>query len=217
MIDLYTLPTPNGQKASIALEELKLPYETHVINIMKGDQFTPDYIKINPNSKIPSIVDREGPGGQPLTIMESGAILIYLAEKTGQLMPSEPSKKSEFLQWMFFQVGHIGPMFGQFGHFFRYAGDACDHPYPVERYTKETKRLLKVLDDRLKQVDGQWVLGEDYSMVDIAICPWVNCLGEFYKADEQLQLAEYKHVNQWASAFNEREAVKIGRTVGNPD
>ena len=161
-IQLYSLATPNGQKASIMLEETGIEYDAHMINIMKDDQFTPEYVAINPNSKIPSIVDPDGPGGKPISIMESGAILIYVAEKSGKFLPTDPRLRNETLQWLFFQVGHVGPMFGQFGHFFKFAKDNCDHPYPVERYTKETKRLLRVLDDRLE--GREYLVGDEYSI-----------------------------------------------------
>src|SRR5688500_12026521 len=180
MLQLYTLPTPNGQKASIALEELALSYEVHRIDISKGDQFQPEFVKINPNSKIPALVDPEGPDGKPLAIMESGAILIYLAEKTGKLLSRDPRQRSETLQWLFFQVGSVGPMFGQFGHFYKYAKDKCDHPYPAERYTNETRRLLGVLEARLKE-KGEW-LTQEFSIADIATCPWVNGIIDFYNA-----------------------------------
>ena len=211
MLHLYTMPTPNGQKVSIALEELGLPYELHRIDIMKGEQFDPEYIKINPNSKIPSLRDMDGPGGKPISIMESGAILIYLAEKTGRLLPKDPALRSEVLQWLFFQVGHIGPMFGQFGHFFKYAKDKCDHPYPLERYTNEAKRLLGVLDIQLSK--GDW-LSNDFSIADIATSPWVNCLEKFYEANAQLEISNFKHVAAWRKRFNARPGVQRGENVG---
>lgn len=213
MIDLYTLATPNGQKVSIALEELELEYRTIVIDITKGDQFVPDYVKINPNSKIPSIVDSNGPNGKSISIMESGAILIYLAEKSGKLLSTDPAIRSVTLQWLCFQIGHIGPMFGQFGHFFKYASEKCDHPYPLARYTSEAKRLLGVLDRRLSDT-GAWIAGDEYSIADIAIGPWTNCLSEFYQANEQLSLSEFKNLNIWLDNFNKRKAVKIGQNVG---
>lgn len=213
MIELYTLATPNGQKVSIALEELGASYNTHIIDILKGDQFAPHYIEINPNSKIPSIIDTDGPGGAPITLMESGAILIYLAEKYGRLLSKDPRERSETIQWLCFQIGHIGPMFGQFGHFFKYAAQKCDHPYPLARYTNEAKRLLGVLDKRLEKT-GAWISGGDYSIADIAIVPWVNCLSDFYEATNQLSLSEFGNVRRWQDAFNKRRAVIIGRDVG---
>ena len=212
MLHLYTMATPNGQKASIALEELGLPYELHKIDILKGEQFDPEYIKINPNGKIPSLRDTDGPDGKPISIMESGAILIYLAEKTGRLLPSELHARSAVLQWLFFQVGHVGPMFGQFGHFFKYAKDKCDHPYPVERYANEAKRLLGVLDTQLSK--GDWLAG-DFSIADIATCPWVNGVDIFYEANDQLGLANFKHVAAWRKRFNARPGVQRGEKVGS--
>lgn len=210
-IQLYSLATPNGQKVSVALEELGLEYDAHTINIMTGDQFTPEFIKLNPNSKIPAILDPNGPDGKEIAMMESGAILLYLAEKTGKLIPSDPRKKNETIQWLFFQMASIGPMFGQFGHFYKYAGDKCDHPYPVERYTNEAKRLLKVLDTRLEGQD--YIIDGEYTIADIAIFPWVSCLSKFYEADKQLGLADFKNVNRWLSTCLERPAVKVGMNI----
>jgi GSH-dependent disulfide-bond oxidoreductase len=210
-IQLYSLATPNGQKVSVALEEMKIDYDAHKIDIMKGDQFTESFKKINPNSKIPAIVDPQGPDGQPLSVFESGAILMYLAEKSGKLLPQDPRLRSETLQWLFFQVGGVGPMFGQFGHFFKYAKDQCDHPYPVDRYTKETKRLLNVIDTRLNKRD--FLVGDQLTIADIATFPWVVCLGMYYEASEALQLAEYKNVNRWMMQLIERPAVARGMKV----
>ena len=168
-IQLYSLATPNGQKVSIALEEMELPYTAHLIDILKGEQFHDNFTAINLNAKIPAIVDPSGPGGGPISIMESGAILIYLAEKSGKLLSPDPRLKCETLQWLFFQAAGVGPMFGQFGHFYKFAKDNCDHPYPVTRYTKETKRLLAVLDKRVS--DRSYVAGHEYSIADIATFP----------------------------------------------
>lgn len=210
-IQLHSLATPNGQKVSIMLDELGLEYDAHTINIMKGDQFTPEFIALNPNSKIPAILDPNGPDGEPIALMESGAILLYLAEKSGKLIPKDPRAKSECIQWLFFQMASIGPMFGQFGHFYKYAGDNCDHPYPVERYTKEAKRLLTVLDKRLE--GRSFIVNEEYTIADISIFPWVNCLSDFYKADKQLELASYKNVNRWLEVCNARAASISGKKV----
>lgn len=215
MIDLYTLATPNGQKASIALEEIALPYNAHTINILQGEQFEPEFVAISPNSKIPVIVDQHGPDGRPLAIMESGAILTYLADKSGMLWPHDPRERNEALQWLFFQVGHIGPMFGQFGHFFRYARDRCDHPYPLERYTKEAKRLLSVLETRL--AERNYLMTSGYSMVDIATYPWVRCLEEFYGAGDTLELDSFGHVRAWMGRCSDRPAVQRGLAVGAID
>lgn len=210
-IQLFSLNTPNGIKVATALEELELPYEPHVINIMKGDQFTDEYKSIQPNSKIPAIVDPQGPGGEPLAIMESGAILIYLADKAGRLLSSEPAARLETLEWLFFQVGHIGPMFGQFGHFFRFAGDKCDSPYPLERYSKEAKRLYQVLDDRLE--GREWIATNEYTIADIAIWPWVEGMSGFYKADDHLDIPSYRNVAAWLERCGSRPASIKGREV----
>jgi len=210
-IQLYSLATPNGQKVSIALEEMGLAYDAHLINIMEGDQFTDEYIKISPNSKIPAIIDPHSPDGESLTMMESGAILIYLAEKSDMFLSNNPRFRSETLQWLFFQVAHVGPMFGQFGHFYKYAKDACDHPYPVKRYSDEAKRLLAVLDKRL---DGRtYLVDENYSIADIAIFPWVGCLDVFYEAADHLGLAEYEHVQSWYTRCSSRPAAQRGAKV----
>jgi GST-like protein len=210
-LQLYSLATPNGQKAAIALEEMGLSYEAHTINIFEGDQFKPEFIKINPNSKIPALVDPEGDRGQPLTIMESGAILIYLAEKSGMFLSQDSVLRNKTLQWLFFQVGHIGPMFGQFGHFYKYAKENCDHPYPTERYTKESKRLLSILDS---QLEGQnYLVSDEMSIADIATAPWVHCLDHFYKASDQLDLKSFTNVNQWLNRFLNRPLVQTGMKV----
>ncbi len=210
-LQLYSLATPNGKKASIALEEMELPYDAHRIDILAGDQFEDEYVKINPNSKIPALVDPIGDSGQPLSIMESGAILIYLAEKSGRFLSTDPVKRNQTLQWLFFQVGHVGPMFGQFGHFFKYAVDKCDHPYPLERYKNETIRLLNVLENQLKK--NEYIAGQDFSIADIAIVPWVDCLKEFYEADETLNLSHLEKTNHWVSKIKERPRVKKGWNV----
>ncbi len=210
-ITLYSLATPNGQKISIALEEMNLPYEALTVNIMKGEQFTPEFIKVNPNSKIPAIVDPAGPNGRPFCVMESGAILVYLAEKTGLFLSKDPFIKSETLQWLFFQMGGIGPMFGQFGHFFKYAGEKCTHPYPVERYSTEARRLLGVLEQRL---DGRtFLVNEEYTIADMAIVPWVSCLDWGYKAKEHLRLSEFPRVNAWVERVLSRPKTAAGMKV----
>lgn len=210
-IQLYSLATPNGQKVSIALEEMGLPYDAHRIDIMKGDQFKAEFLKINPNSKIPAIVDPEGPDGKSLAIMESGAILLYLAEKSGKFLPKDARLRSETLQWLFFQVGGVGPMFGQFGHFFKYASDKCDHPYPKQRYTDEVKRLLGVLENRLEGQD--FLVGNQYTIADMATVPWVNCLSEFYAGDDALGLKNFKAVKDWAKRVSERPKTAAGMKV----
>ena len=203
MIDLYTWSTPNGRKVSIALEELGLPYNVHPIQIGKDEQFAPEFIAINPNSKIPAIVDRDGPDGQPISLMESGAILIYLAEKTGRLLPTSPRERSVVLQWLMFQMGGVGPMFGQVHHFLRAAKESV--PYAIERYVKETRRLYGVLDARL---DGRSYLAEDYSIADIATYPWV-ARHEWHKT----RLHDFPNVKRWFDELSERDAVKKGMAV----
>lgn len=207
-IQLYSLATPNGQKAGIVLEELGLPYEAHKINIMEGDQFHEDYLGINPNSKIPAIIDPNGPDGKPLAIMESGALLVYLADKAGKLIPEDPAGRSEVLQWLFFQVGSVGPMFGQFGHFFKFAKGKTD-TYGEERYGKEAKRLLAVMDKQLK--GKTWIAGE-YSIADIALVPWINAL-DFYEGKDFVEYDSFENVKAWVERFNARDAVKRGVKV----
>jgi len=209
-LQLFSLNTPNGIKVAVALEELQIPYESHTVRIMKGEQFTDAYKSISPNSKIPAILDLDGPGGKPFALMESGAILIYLAEKAGRLLPTDPAQRFKCLQWLFFQVGHIGPMFGQFGHFFKYAGDKCTHPYPLERYTNEAKRLLGVLEAQLS--DKEYLIGE-YTIADIATVPWVNGLSTAYGADSVLPLSPFPHVRAWVERVVARPAYQIGKDV----
>lgn len=202
-IKFYTWSTPNGRKVSIMLEELGLVYKTHAIDIGKDQQFAPEFVAINPNSKIPAIVDPEGPGGEPISIMESGAILIYLAEKTGKLLPAAGRARSLVLQWLMFQMGGVGPMFGQVHHFVRAAKEAV--PYAIERYTKETRRLYSVLDDRLR--DHEY-LADDYSIADIATYPWV-ARHEWHK----VRLEEFPSVKRWFDAISARPAVVRGMNV----
>ena len=203
MIDLYTWTTPNGRKASIMLEECGLPYKTHAINIGKDDQFTPQFVALNPNSKIPAMVDSEGPDGKPLNVFESGAILIYLAEKTGKFLASSGRARSEALQWLMFQMGGVGPIFGQVHHFLRAAKEPV--PYAIERYGKEKDRLYQVLDKHLKQ--HQYLAG-DYSIADIATYPWVARY-EWHKTD----LATVPHVKRWFDTISARPAVQRGMAV----
>lgn len=210
-LQLYTMATPNGQKVSIALEETGLPYEWHLVNIRDGDQHHPDYLKLSPNGKIPTIIDPDGPDGSPLIMMESGAILLYLADKSGMLIPADERGRRQVHQWLFFQMAHIGPMFGQFGHFFKFAADQTSDDYGVTRYTNEAKRLLGVLDHRL--AESEWLAGPAYSIADIATGPWVNGLG-FYGGLDVLEFDQYRHVKRWQDAFNARPAVQRGRVIG---
>ena len=211
-IQLYSLATPNGQKVSIALEEMGLAYDAHTINIREGDQFTDAFIAINPNSKIPAIVDPKGPNGGDFAVIESGAILVYLAEKTGQFLPADTALRSQTLQWLFWQMGGLGPMFGQFGHFTKYAdGDAYDLSYGRERYTTETKRLLAVLE---QQLDGKdYMIGDALTIADFAIMPWIVCLDKFYNARETLNLDTYNNINRWTQSLLARPAVQKGMDV----
>jgi GST-like protein len=203
MIDLYTWTTPNGRKVSIMLEELGLPYRVHSIDIGKGDQFKPAYLAINPNSKIPAIVDSDGPGGAPLRMMESGAILIYLADKTGKLLPASGAARYAVLEWLMFQMGGVGPMFGQVHHFLRAAKEQV--PYAIERYTKETKRLYGVLNAWLER--NEYLAG-GYTIADIATYPWI-ARHEWHKTD----LNDFAHVKRWFDALSVRPAVQRGMKV----
>jgi GSH-dependent disulfide-bond oxidoreductase len=203
MIELYTWSTPNGRKVSIMLEELELPYRVHAINIGRGDQFKPEFVSINPNSKIPAIVDPTGPDGAPIPLMESGAILLYLADKTAKLVPTSARGKYAALQWLMFQMGGVGPMFGQVHHFLRAAKEAV--PYAIERYTNETRRLYGVLDARLK--DHEY-LADDYSIADIATYPWVARY-EWHKT----QLEDFPSVKRWFDLLSARPAVQRGMKV----
>ena len=203
MIDLYTWTTPNGRKVSIMLEELALPYRVYPVNIGQGEQFKPDYVRINPNSRIPSIVDPEGPDGEPISLMESGAILIYLAGKTGKLLPASVRDRYVALQWLMFQMGGVGPIFGQVHHFVRAAKEQV--PYAIERYTKETRRLYGVLNERLKDRE---FLADGYSVADIATYPWV-ARHEWHKTD----LNDFAHVKRWFDAISARPAVQRGMKV----
>jgi GST-like protein len=210
-LQLYSLPTPNGVKVSIALEELGLPYEPHLVSFQTNDQLTPEFISLNPNNKIPAIIDPNGPGGQPLALFESGAILIYLAEKTGQLMSKDPAKRYETIQWVMFQMGGIGPMFGQLGFFHKFAGKDFEDKRPRDRYVAESTRLLGVLNKHLQGRD--WVMGADYSIADIAIFPWVRNLVGFYGAGELVGFADFPEVARVLAAFVARPAVAKGLLI----
>ena len=203
MIDLYTWSTPNGRKVSIMLEELALPYKAHAIDIGKGDQFQPDFVAICPNSKIPAIVDSYGPEGKPYSLFESGAILLYLADKSGRFLPEKKSERFEVIQWLMFQMGGVGPMFGQTHHFLRAAPEPV--PYAIERYSKETRRLYGVLD---KHLAGRQWLGSEYSVADIATYPWVARY-EWHKVD----LADFPNVKRWFDSIGERPAVQQGMKI----
>ena len=207
-IQLYSLPTPNGVKVSIALEEMQLPYEAHLVSFATNDQFSPEFLSLAPNNKIPAILDPNGPGGQPLVLFESGAILIYLAEKTGQFLPQDPAARYETLQWLMWQMGGVGPMFGQLGFFHKFAGKDYEDKRPRERYVAESRRLLGVLEQRLTGRD--WVMGSHYTIADMAIFPWVRNLVEFYGAGELVGWGDFPQVQRVLAAFVARPAVQRG-------
>jgi GSH-dependent disulfide-bond oxidoreductase len=207
-IQLYSLPTPNGVKASIMLEEVGLPYEAHKVAFDTADQRSPEFLSLNPVGKIPVILDPQGPGGKPLALAESGAILLYLAEKSGKLLPSDPGMRYQTLQWVLFQMGHVGPMFGQVGFFHKFAGKDYEDKRPLERYVEESRKVLQVLDDRLQ--DHTWLLGDDYGIADIATFPWVRNLIGFYDAGKLVRFDDFTHVQRALASFVERPAVQRG-------
>ena len=210
-LQLYSLPTPNGVKVSICLEETGLPYEVHRVAFDADEQHAPEYLSLNPNNKIPAILDPDGPGGRPLALFESGAILIYLAEKTGQLLPAEPALRYQTIQWLMFQMGGIGPMFGQLGFFHKFAGKDYEDKRPRDRYVAEAQRLLKVLNQRLQA--GPWIMGGDFSIADIATFPWVNGLVGFYGAADLVGFESYPNVGRALQAFLQRPAVGRGLSI----
>ena len=207
-VQLYSLPTPNGVKVSIALEELALPYDAHLIDFVTNDQTSPAFLSLNANNKIPAILDPGGPDGKPLALFESGAILIYLAEKTGRLLPA--ANRYEVLQWLMFQMGGVGPMFGQLGFFHTFAGKDIEDPRPKERYRAEAQRLIRVLDGALAGRD--WIAGE-YSIADIAIAPWLNTARSFYKVADITGLDDAKNVVAYLDRFLARPAAQKGLTI----
>ncbi|MGH8157344.1 MAG: glutathione S-transferase N-terminal domain-containing protein [Rhodanobacter sp.] len=210
-IQLYSLNTPNGVKVSIMLEETGLPYEPHLVDIMKGESQAPAFLSLNPNGKIPAIIDPAGPGAQPLGLFESGAILLYLADKTGQFIPADPAQRWETIQWVFFQMASIGPMFGQLGFFNKFAGREIADKRPLERYVAESKRLLGVLNTRL---DGRhWIMGDDYTVADIATLGWVNNLITFYEARELVAYDSFSNVGVWLDRALARPAVQRGLEI----
>jgi GSH-dependent disulfide-bond oxidoreductase len=210
-IQLYSTPTPNGVKVSIMLEETGLPYEPHFINIGQNETWTPEFLSLNPNGKIPSIIDPDGPGAKPLALFESGAILLYLAEKTGTLLPADPARRYEAIQWVFFQMAAVGPMFGQLGFFHKFAGREIEDKRPLERYRNESKRLLGVLETRL---DGRdWIMGEDYTIADISLLGWVRNLIGFYGAGELVEFDSLKRVPAWLERGLARPAVQRGLDI----
>jgi GST-like protein len=210
-LQLYSLPTPNGVKVSIMLEETGLSYEPHLVDLNKGEQTTPEYLALNPNGKIPAIIDPRGPGGRPLALFESGAILLYLAEKTGQLLPSGATARYETIQWVFLQMASIGPMFGQVGYFHKFAGREISDKRPLEHYRDESKRLLAVLEGRL--AGRQWIMGELFSIADIATVGWVRNLVGYYEAGPLVEFERFKAVAAWLARCLTRPAVQRGLTI----
>lgn len=210
IIQLYSLATPNGQKIGVCLEEMGLDYEPHLIDIGAGDQHDPDYLRLSPNGKIPTLLDPNGPEGEPMLLMESIVILQYLAEKTGRFFPATYRARMEAMQWLLFQAAHTGPMFGQFGHFHVFAKDKVKDDYAEQRYSAEARRLLGILNDRLK--DREFLIG-DYSIVDMAHAPWVHCLAGFYQAYDFLNMGEFEHVERWRHAVAARPAYQRGIEV----
>ena len=211
VLQLYSFPTPNGVKVSIALEELGLPYEAHTVNILKNETWTPEFLSLNPNGKIPAIVDPDGPGGKPFGLFESGAILVYLADKTGKLMPADPARRYEALAWLFFQMAAVGPMFGQLGFFHKFAGKEIEDKRPLQRYVDETKRLVGVLDARLAGRD--WIMGDEYTMADIALLGWVRALVGFYEAGPLIGYDDFANVDAWLKRGLARPAVQRGLDI----
>jgi GST-like protein len=210
-VQLYSLPTPNGVKVSIMLEEIGLPYEPHLVDITRNESWTPEFLSLNPNGKIPAILDPNGPGGKPIGLFESGAILLYLAEKTGKLLPADPVRRYEAIQWVFFQMAFIGPMFGQVGFFHKFAGREYEDKRPLERYVNESKRLLGVLETRLQ--DGPWIMGDDYTIADVAMFGWVRNLIGFYGARDLVEFDKLKIVPAWLECGLARPAVQRGLTI----
>lgn len=214
-LQLYSLPTPNGVKVSIMLEELGLPYEPHLVSFERNDQMSPEFLSLNPNNKIPAILDPNGPDGQPLALFESGAILVYLADKTDSLLAPGASGRYETLQWLIFQMGGIGPMFGQIGFFNKFAGKDYEDKRPLQRYVDEAKRLLAVLDQRLEGRD--WIMGERYTIADIATFPWIRNLIGFYEAGELVGFDNFHNVKRVLERFLARPAVQRGLNIPKRD
>ena len=215
VLQLYSLPTPNGVKVSIMLEEIGLPYEPHLIDIGKNESWTPEFLSLNPNGKIPAIIDPNGPGGKPIALFESGAILLYLADKTGKLIPQDPIARYETIQWVFFQMAFIGPMFGQVGFFHKFAGREYEDKRPLHRYRDESKRLLGVLETRL---DGRgWIMGDALTIADISMLGWVRNLVGFYGARDLVEFDTLKRVPAWLERGLARPAVERGLAIPKRD
>ena len=211
VVQYYGLPTPNGVKVSIMLEELGLPYEVHLVDFATNEQKSPEFLSLNPNGKIPAIIDPDGPGGQPIGLFESGAILLYLADKTGKLIPADPAARWETIAWLMWQMGGLGPMFGQLGFFHKFAGKDFEDKRPRDRYVEESKRLLGVLDARLAGRD--WIMGDEYTIADIATLGWVRNLIGFYEAREIVKFDDFANVAAWLERGLARPAVAKGLTI----
>ena len=210
-LQLYSLPTPNGVKVSIALEEIGLPYEPHAVDITKNESWVPEFLSLNPNGKIPAIVDPDGPGGKPFGLFESGAILLYLAEKTGKLLPADAARRYETIQWVFFQMAAVGPIFGQVGYFYKFAGREIEDKRPLERYRAESQRLLGVIETRL--AGREWIMGDEYTIADVSLFGWVRNLIGFYGAREIVKYDELKRVPAWLERGLARPAVQRGLEI----
>jgi GST-like protein len=215
VLQLYSLPTPNGVKVSIMLEEIGLPYEAHRIDIGRDETWTPEFLSLNPNGKIPAIIDPDGPGGRPLGLFESGAILLYLADKTGQLIPADAAARYQTIQWVFFQMASIGPMFGQVGFFHKFGGRDYEDKRPLQRYVNESRRLLGVLEDRL--AERSWILGEQYTIADVSMIGWVRNLVGFYEAGELVEYHRFPGVQAWLERALARPAVERGLKIPSRD
>ncbi len=215
LLQLYSLPTPNGVKVSIMLEEIALPYEAHRVDIGNNESWTPEFLSLNPNGKIPAIIDPDGPGGVPIGLFESGAILLYLAEKTGKLLPRDAAGRYETIQWVFFQMASVGPMFGQVGYFYKFAGREIADKRPLERYRDESKRLLGVLETRL--AERQWIMGDEYTIADISLLGWVRNLIGFYGARDLVAFDTLNRVPAWLERGLARPAVQRGLEIPKRD
>lgn len=214
-LQLYSLPTPNGIKVSVMLEETGLPYEPHLVKFDTNDQMSPEFLSLNPNNKIPAILDPDGPDGEPFALWESGAILIYLAQKTSSFIPETASGQFETLQWVMFQMGGLGPMMGQLGFFHKFAGKDYEDKRPRDRYVNETKRILGVLEGRL--ANRAWIMGDLYTIADIAVFPWIRTLTGFYEASELVGFENFPNVKRAFDAFMARPAVQRGVEIPKRD
>lgn len=210
-IQLYSFPTPNGVKVSIALEEMGLPYEAHAVDITKNETWTPDFLSLNPNGKIPVIIDPDGPGGTPLGLFESGAILLYLSDKTGRFVPADSAKRYETIEWVFFQMAAVGPMFGQVGFFHKFAGREIEDKRPLDRFVQESKRLFGVLEKRLE--GRSWIMGEDYTIADMSMLGWVRGFVGFYGAGDLVGYSSLNNVPAWLERGLARPAVQRGLEI----